>query len=292
MAKPIRKYLPAGLRQQLGQMRYQFSCLSKEFGAYRHNAASDLPEKQRFLIFGQGRSGTTLLQSLLNNSPEVYCEGELLSKKHQFYGKRLYNSRAFIQGISKKHHDKVFGFHAKIYQLTEHQSLDAQKFLQELVATGWKILYLRRQDPIRHAMSTIIADHRKGYESTKSVDLNPIEVEVEKFRSLVVGRLRYRMKEMQALKGSPYLSLTYENDLEHHTSHQATADRVFDYLGLPSVQVQSELKRINTYALKDLVLNYDDLLLAIEDVLPSEYHLENPLQAPVNLEQGQNLLIA
>ena len=33
----------------------------------------------RFVIFAQGRSGSTALRSLLTNHPEVICEGELLA---------------------------------------------------------------------------------------------------------------------------------------------------------------------------------------------------------------------
>ncbi len=38
----------------------------------------------KFIIFGQGRSGSTLLKQLLDSHPEITCEGELLNVEDKY----------------------------------------------------------------------------------------------------------------------------------------------------------------------------------------------------------------
>ncbi len=37
--------------------------------------------KSKFIIFGQGRSGSTLLMELLDSHPEIKCDSELFTKE-------------------------------------------------------------------------------------------------------------------------------------------------------------------------------------------------------------------
>ena len=50
------------------------------------------PEK-KFIIFAQGRSGSTLLVSLMNCHKEIFCDGEILNRLD--YGK-IYNPLKYI----------------------------------------------------------------------------------------------------------------------------------------------------------------------------------------------------
>ena len=36
-------------------------------------------EKNNFIIFGQGRSGSNLLRTLLNSHPQIYCDIEIFN---------------------------------------------------------------------------------------------------------------------------------------------------------------------------------------------------------------------
>ena len=47
----------------------------------------------KFVIFGRGRSGSTLLVSLLNSNPDIHCDGEILSRKKLFPEKVIHSKR-------------------------------------------------------------------------------------------------------------------------------------------------------------------------------------------------------
>ena len=92
---------------------------------------------KKFIIFGQGRSGSTLLVDLLNSHPAIYCDDEILMYK-VIFPKTYVKARSVS---SKKH---VYGFKVKIYQLWHQNILDSHKFLFHFYKSGWKILYLKR----------------------------------------------------------------------------------------------------------------------------------------------------
>jgi hypothetical protein len=62
-----------------------------------------------------------------------------------------------------------------------------------------------------------------------------------------------------ALAGTPVLNLVYEDDLLDPESQQRTADRVCDYLGLPSARVQTDLVKIAPRSVADQLENFDEV---------------------------------
>ena len=54
------------------------------------------------------------------------------------------------------------------------------------------------------------------------------------------------------------LTLTYEDNLLKPETHQDTMDRIFDYLGLQSYSVNSDLVRITSNEFRDFISNYDE----------------------------------
>ena len=129
----------------------------------------------RLVIFGQGRTGSTLLESLLCSTGYFHPKGELLNTSK---GEILYPTQ-FIRGLSKRRSNENFIFHVKIYQLTRDRKrpIDPTSFLETPYREGWKVLYLRRKNKIRHALSNIVAKHRGSY--PKNDD------DKEKFKMLV-----------------------------------------------------------------------------------------------------------
>ena len=71
---------------------------------------------------------------------------------------------------------------------------------------------------------------------------------------------RILREERSILEPLPHLALVYERDLLDAERHQATLDRTFDFLGLPSHPVTAPLKRTGAGPLSQRIANYDELV--------------------------------
>lgn len=216
--------------------------------------------RTKFIIFAQGRSGSTLLIDLLNSHPAIHCDDEILNVKvyHKFRFIKLYiKARSMITKLNKK---SVYGFHVKIYQLTDdHAIFDPGRFLKKLYADGWIILYLKRNNVIRQAVSTEVAFKRGVFHLTKEEGKNKlgkVGVDCETILRLTKKRKDLLSEEQKALEGIPHMTIEYERDLLRQVSHQRTADMIFQYLGLSSITVDTSLFRTSTDNLADLIENY------------------------------------
>jgi len=67
------------------------------------------------------------------------------------------------------------------------------------------------------------------------------------------------------------LNVTYEKDLKDSESQQATASRIFRYLGVKDVPVATRMKKVNTRKNEDLIANYDEVYEAIKKTSYSIY---------------------
>lgn len=215
------------------------------------------PDQVRLLIFGQGRTGSTLLESLLCSTTYFRANGELLSTSK---GEILYPVQ-YIGGLSKRRADENFIFHAKTYQLSRDRKrpIDPTVFLSALFGDGWRIIYLRRRNKVRHALSNIVAEQRGKYHKTSDdkEKLNVL-VDCDSFVERVNERFRFENAEKEALENISYHAVVYEDDLEKPDAHQDTIDRILDYVALEHRVVATEYRKVNTRSLSDLILNYDE----------------------------------
>lgn len=100
---------------------------------------SQLPEK-KFVIFGRGRSGSTLLVELLDSHPQIHCDNEILHDRVLF-------PRLYIDSCASRYQSQVYGFKFLSYQIKDVQRISQpKKFLLQLYQSGYKIIYLRREN--------------------------------------------------------------------------------------------------------------------------------------------------
>jgi LPS sulfotransferase NodH len=248
---PVLRRLPGKRAAQHAVRALDLSILFARLVIARHQAPP-----VRFFIFGQGRSGSTLLVDLLNSSSEVYCEGEILERSVPF-------PAAYVRARSTVSPKPIYGFKVKIYQLTSDQGLrDPRRFLDVLHRDGWKVIYLWRANVLRQAMSNVIAERRQLYQITNGQPSPAIErmaVDVDLLMRRMQGRTRFLRDEADVLRDFPHVAVQYERDLLDSSAHQRTLDRLFDFLSTPRVPVSTRLARINDRRLSELVSNFDEV---------------------------------
>jgi LPS sulfotransferase NodH len=210
----------------------------------------------KFCIFGRGRSGSTLLVNLLAKHPSISCDGEILHRKALFPKQKIDTHVA-------KCSSEVYGFKLLSYQVRDVQNIKySEKFLQNLVEAGFYIIYLRRKNLLFHALSNINARQKSNFhihDNNQSYNRNAIHVDCNEVIQWMKGSESLEIYEKYLLINIPHLSLYYEDDLLNPECHQITADRVFNYLQIPSVQVSSNLVKLMPLQLNQMVLNSEEL---------------------------------
>ncbi len=221
----------------------------------RYFSGIDTDPGVRVVIFGQGRSGSTLLEHLMASTGHFDVNGELL----QPLGLRF--PLAYVCGMAMSRPGQNFLFHAKVWHLAYRKTTtDPGVFLREMSRRGWKIIFLRRHNKFEQSISNFSAEARKGYHKR---DDNPEEyqlnIDTNKLIERINRRLEWNQMEEEALHGVPYLKVEYEQDLLDNTRHQVTVDRIMDYLSLERRPCHAPLKKINTRPYPELIENYDEV---------------------------------
>lgn len=240
--------------------------LQNQAAPYRRRAPRTRPSV-RFVIYGQGRTGSSLLRSLLNTHPDVHCDGEIL-------GQPVLVPESHVERHARLAGRRVFGFKVKIYQLTWIQDRDPASFLRSLQGRGYRIIHLYRENLLRHAISNLYAEHRGHYHDRAVGERPSIEVDPDRVTEAMRRRQQHRDDEDRSLAGLEHLRLTYEDDLLVPSRQEDAAVRVFRHLGLEPVEVSTSLARSVTGHLADRITNYDELVRSLADT-PYERFLED-----------------
>jgi LPS sulfotransferase NodH len=225
-------------------------------------AASLLPEPDapKFVLFAQGRSGSTLFGELLGSHPEVRFDDEILRGT-------VANPLRYVTGMRRRPRARhgAYGFHVKVYQLSDAQGVvDQHAWLRECVDRGWKIFYLHRRNFIRQALSNATRQRMAVPHFREGDGLARPQVDVDP--DLLLRYVEYRDRtgqwERAALEGIPHTVFEYEADLAESSSWDATAARAFAYLGVQPRPVDTSLRRINSGPISELVVNYNEVTRA------------------------------
>jgi hypothetical protein len=213
----------------------------------------------RFVLFGQGRTGSELLRSLLNTHPRVRCEGEILARPRLF-------PAAFVEGHARASDRPAYGFKAKVYQLSEDQHLDPRAFVRRLTGDGWQVVYLYRRNLLRQALSNVVARHRRAYHRKAGQDgpgLPKVRVDCDALLRSMTNRRNFLAEEHRVLDGVPHVEVVYEDDLLPGERHQQAADRVFRHLGLEPVEIRTDHLRVTSDRLADFVDNHEEVAACV-----------------------------
>ncbi len=216
-------------------------------------------EVRRFVIFAQGRTGSTLLTSSLNSHPQIDCADEILDRPR---GDPL----TYVRNRARICRGAAFGFHVKCYQLSRIHGLDDWRgFLRELKDEGWQIVYLWRENVVRHVVSGFFAQASGRYHFRGS-ERRPerFRIEPDRFRAWLRQRTELLAQERAALEAFDYIELRYERDLQDPEDRARALATLQQALGVAPQPLHSPLKRSVDRPLSTLIENYAELARALE----------------------------
>lgn len=216
----------------------------------------------RFVIYCRGRDGSTLLVDLINQLPEVHCDGEILRE-------RVVAPRLYLRGCGALAPGEAYGFKLLSHHLTHVQRVsDPSAFLRRLDSSGYKIIHLTRRNLLRQVLSAFYVEHRGGYAAGHQHqrfaegrgEVTQMKVNLKELEYWLHEYERFARDQEATVSGVRALDLVYERDLQRADDHQTTVDRVAEYLGVRSAQVKAGYARLTTDDLADFVANHDEVV--------------------------------
>jgi len=220
----------------------------------------------RFVIFGRGRSGTSVLVNLLNSLPSVRCDGEILKAGVLF---------PFSHVLAKcaDSRSSIYGCKILSYQIKQVQPIsDKEGFVRRLYDNGFKILYLKRENLVNHALSNIRA-RKYGFHKRGSQKLHHDKVTVDTDELLTWIRSSEMLDHYESLllKDVPHLPLTYEKHLLDQVDHPATIELICEYLGIENGETRTDYRKVSPRRLRDSVANYEQVVDALRGTPYAKY---------------------
>jgi hypothetical protein len=196
----------------------------------------------------------------LNGHPHIHCDHEIFLKFVSPKLKKASWPRAYLLGHSFRPLSKAYGCNLRFNQV-KNVTGDPQGFLNRLRDDDWSFIYLRRNNLLRLAVSVWIARTRKVWhaKSENGLPRDKINLDSEALMGTLLRAEKAVAGEEQVLAQIPHLRLTYEEDLLAQERHQETADRVFEYLELPSAEVEAKSIRLGPDRLSEAIENFDEI---------------------------------
>jgi hypothetical protein len=249
-----------------------------------------------FIIIAEARSGSSFLKNALSSQKDIlfYSLGNL-EKKYSSFGKTIQykNDRKkrteFRQGIKgsliiklaysillkKRTNQKLFGFKGHPERI-----LSVPNYFQFLSQKNARVIFLTRTNALLRFISLETA--KKVGSSSSSIknekalnifELNPVHINYDEFISHNAYKEKIEKEILLNINkhNLPYLRITYE---ELSENFDESFNKIFDFLDLNKntiINVKSEdgrichHKKINTYKLKDKIINYEEFKKIAED---------------------------
>lgn len=210
----------------------------------------------KFVIFGTGRSGSTLLVDLMHSNPHIHCDNELFHRK-------LYSPLSFLECRSQMFNTTAYGFKCLTYQIQEILGFeDQKKFINDLYNLGYKIIYLHREDTFKQALSNIYARQRNLFHAKTIIEIaaNPkITVDLDILDDWMTRLDEQKAREKKWLEDIPHFKVLYEKDLLDPASQYGTIEKICAFLGVPHSSPEAQLKKVSPKRLEEYIENLNEV---------------------------------
>lgn len=232
-----------------GYVRESWSYLKRRISYFREEPHT------KFVIFGRGRSGSTLLVSLLNSCPGLFCDKEILNRP-------VFSPLKFVNTRAKLSRQKIYGFKLLSYQLRSVQKIkNKTEFIKALQHDGFKFIFLIRENRLRQCLSKMYATHRSSWHESKSIqDRKKMKVDLESLDKNLKESKRLELFEQEMMQNVPHITISYEKDLLPNEKHKDTINKICSYLNIPRFEPSTDLRRITTQDFSAFIENSDEMV--------------------------------
>lgn len=230
----------------------------------------------RFVIFGQGRTGSKLLVELLRSHPDIHCDGEVLNG---YYWNRLsrrlilplwrYYPLPLFRRNARNSPSMVYGF--KLFNDHIHRP---HRVLSTLHGEGWRIIHIQRRDLVAQTISGEVARQTSRWHRHSGDTVAPVvmTIDPDEFSADLKKRLTRSAQIEQILAGIPHLDITYEDHLADPADWKPLSMRLLHYLEAPLQPLTTEMVKTWEQPYSEMILNYAELMAAAQR-LPSSARL-------------------
>lgn len=246
--------------------RVFFSSVSSIFSIF------PLPEPTQFAVITRGRTGSSLLLSLLHSHPNIRVHGEVIGEdrlREPYYKDRI-KTKGTVPYI--KEYLKRSGFESAVgikilyYQVEQEYEKhwetnglsNVLAFLKEQKEI--KIIHLKRHNYLECFTSIHVAARTKKYtqfktqskrESKIQITLPPEDCDKE------FNRIDHWESACdQAFKDHDLLEVYYETLA---TDMKGTCNRILDFLNIPNRALTTRMKKQQQRPLSEVIKNFEDL---------------------------------
>lgn len=218
-----------------------------------------------FVVYGQPRTGSTLLVRLLQSHPQIQCggqNGEILNPKRWRRGVKRYLHtmvryipESYVLWKASRSAKDAFGF-----KLLHNQVPVSPRLMTNLHRLGWRLIHIQRRSLFDLAISRKVALWTKHWGDYKpSLQADGMEISADDFLSHLQQCVLIRQKEFRTLAELPYISVVYEDDLLQEEDRQGICDSIFAALQIAPHQVSTTKKRSWDRPYSELIINYAEL---------------------------------
>lgn len=220
---------------------------------------------RNFIIFGQGRSGSSLLVHLLQSHPQIQCDFEILKwrrwrrgiEKLTYVFVRQFPVPYIVWKASRSPQD-VYGF-----KLLLHQTPAVYRMIHAAHARNWQIVHIQRRSLFDQALSKAVAtvtSHWGGFERLEVPDPVSVTIPPERLLAMIQGCVANRQRILQVLEDVPHILVTYEEDLLDEAARNRICGTIFQAVGVEQRPVSTSKQRSWNRPYHELIVNYDELL--------------------------------
>jgi hypothetical protein len=238
-------------------------------------------KKVKFVLVSHGRSGSTLFFDLLSQNPDY----DQLQKPQdaEVLSRRIRLPSLYLEYLAYRSQSRLFGVHIKVFDHLEkinriYSLTDQIAFFRKLVNNNWKIIYLRRENILRIALSILIAGERKIWHVKSAEEKTNLKlVNIDKrmlLRCMQITELRLQ-RDLNAISHVEYFPMVYESDLINPEFHQKTMDTVFNYLDISNnISVKASFLKTSGDNLAETISNLDEIVKFISSIPKYKIYLD------------------
>lgn len=209
----------------------------------------------KFVIISDSRTGSTLVNNMLNFHPEIVAQGEVFRELN------IDSSRQAWKSLFRKYPKRIKYVGFKLFY---HHPLKGDKEVWDLIERDRSIviIHLIRKNILGSLVSKKIGIRTKQWteniNSKESIELEnkKVELSLEECESYFEQIKAYQEKTDRMFSNHRLIPLTYEDLAE---DRRTVINGIYREFGLNGFERDSELKKQNPEGLEDLILNYREL---------------------------------